>query len=355
MVGNGLVNNAAIDTNVKNNIINLSSYKLNTDECELLKLGLSFIPSPHPKNFSTNDLLKDFQTLREKYIQRYRCGVPSSSARILDGICTDIVANLTSVKVKQSHPNLPPRLRAALKSLRDNEKIIISKADKGDAVVIMDVEHYTKLAWEHLSDRDTYCPLSADPTPDIVWSFNKYLQQCLSDRVIDARTLDKLKLPTNTSTQSMYFLPKVHKHPLKLRPIVSCTNGPTCKASGYLDNLLQPHMKRVSSYVQNSTEVVNTLSEMKLPKQTLICTLDIESLYTNVTHEQAISAFARRFSSHPKFVFLLDLLKFVLSNNVFNFDGRLFSQTCGIAMGTKLAPALATIVIADLEENGTFP
>ena len=37
--------------------------------------------------------------------------------------------------------------------------------------------------------------------------------------------------------------------------------------------------------------------------------------------------------------------------NAFEFDGRFFRQTCGIAMGTPLAPALATIVIADLKER----
>ena len=102
--------------------------------------------------------------------------------------------------------------------------------------------------------------------------------------------------------------------------------------------------------MENSIEVVNQLSELCVPKDALLVALDIESLYTNISHRLAIEAFSRRFRGHPRFVFLLDLLKFVLTNNVFKFDGRFFSQTCGIAMGTPLAPALATVVIADLEE-----
>ena len=51
------------------------------------------------------------------------------------------------------------------------------------------------------------------------------------------------------------------------------------------------------------------------------------------------------------FVFLLDLLKFVLTNNVFEIDGHFFTQKFGIAMGTKLAPALATVVVADFERK----
>ena len=41
----------------------------------------------------------------------------------------------------------------------------------------------------------------------------------------------------------------------------------------------------------------------------------------------------------------------MLKNNVFSFDGRIFTQKCGIAMGMKLALALATIVVTDFEEK----
>ena len=69
--------------------------------------------------------------------------------------------------------------------------------------------------------------------------------------------------------------------------------------------------------------------------------LDIEFLYTNISHRLASETFSRRISTHPKFVLLLDLLKFVLTNNVFQ--------------GTLLAPALATIVIADSGPRGGLP
>ena len=61
--------------------------------------------------------------------------------------------------------------------------------------------------------------------------------------------------------------------------------------------------------------------------------------------------FLRIFKSHPQKLFLLDLLKYVLKNNVFKFDNLIFTQTCGLAMGTKLAPALATIYIRHMKES----
>ena len=76
-------------------------------------------------------------------------------------------------------PNLSRGLWGALKGLRENRETVVSKADKGDVCIIMDTKHYTDLAWTHLGDKNTYCRLIRDPTPDLIYEFNTYLQQCL--------------------------------------------------------------------------------------------------------------------------------------------------------------------------------
>ena len=110
-------------------------------------------------------------------------------------------------------------------------------------------------------------------------------------------------------------------------------------------------MRKVKSYIKNSTDLINILEELEVPPDAYLITLDIESLYTNISHDEAITTFLKKFIQHPKKVFLLDLLKYVLKNNIFKFNNLTFTQLCGVAMGTKLAPALATIYIGDLEEN----
>ena len=49
-------------------------------------------------------------------------------------------------------------------------------------------------------------------------------------------------------------------------------------------------------------------------------------------------------------VLYLDLLKFVLYNNIFRFNGKIYHHICGITMSTKLALALALVVVAYYEE-----
>ena len=109
-------------------------------------------------------------------------------------------------------------------------------------------------------------------------------------------------------------------------------------------------MKNTKLYLRNSTQLVNILRNKRIPTNSYLITLDIESLYTNISHEQAIISFLKVFDGHPQLVFLLDLFKFVLKSNIFEFDNLVFTQTCSLAMGTKLAPALATIFIGQLEE-----
>ena len=65
----------------------------------------------------------------------------------------------------------------------------------------------------------------------------------------------------------------------------------------------------------------------------------------------AIKVFLKIFAQHGKLVLYLELLKFVLKNNIFQFNGKIYHQICGIAMGTKLAPALAFVVVAHYEEE----
>ena len=213
-------------------------------------------------------------------------------------------------------------------SLKQDKSIIIAKADKGDTIVIMDSDHYFDLAHKHLAER-----------------YHKYLDQCLADKVLDKYQYNNLRVPIGHQSQLMYFLPKLHKHPLN-----SSVNGITVWACNFIDRLLQPFMKQISSYCKNSFEIVNLIRETKF-LMTYLATLDVEFLYTNISFEMAISTFIGLFKNNPRLVLYLDLLKFVLFHNIFQFNGTTYRQICELAMGTKFAPAMASLVVALYEDE----
>jgi len=84
----------------------------------------------------------------------------------------------------------------------------------------------------------------------------------------------------------------------------------------------------------------------------------VESLYTNIDQESGIKAITYWLQKHadikhPRFTneFICDAVKLVLENNTFFFNDKLYIQTNGTAMGTKMAPTYANLVLAYLEEK----
>ena len=64
----------------------------------------------------------------------------------------------------KGYNNLSKGERIAMKELSDHTDIIITKADKGGAVVIMDVKDYTNEAYRQLNNKDQYKILNKDAT-----------------------------------------------------------------------------------------------------------------------------------------------------------------------------------------------
>ena len=67
-------------------------------------------------------------------------------------------------------------------------------------------------------------------------------------------------------------------------------------------------MKAVESYLPNSMHLIHLLDAHSFPANVNLITLNIQSLYTNITHEEAILALERIFIHHPLKVLLVDLL-----------------------------------------------
>ena len=99
-------------------------------------------------------------------------------------------------------------------------------------------------------------------------------------------------------------------------------------------------------------------------------TVDVKALFTNIKHKEGAKATKEALNlRHDKTVptgFIMRILEFVLNNNIFEFDGQLYSQDIGAAMETKPAPPYANIFMAKIDqqilniaenykENGQFP
>jgi hypothetical protein len=83
-------------------------------------------------------------------------------------------------------------------------------------------------------------------------------------------------------------------------------------------------------------------------------TFDVSALYTNIPHDEgtkAVKDFLTPRLGEAKADMIAQLPTEVLKGNIFEFNNNLYIQTNGTAMGTKLAPAFASIFLHTLESN----
>ena len=83
----------------------------------------------------------------------------------------------------------------------------------------------------------------------------------------------------------------------------------------------------------------------------MLVTLDVCSLYTNISHSNGLSALKNKLPNNQTTSIILQLTKFILEHNHFKFQDEHYLQIIGTTMGTPMAPQYANIFMAHLEER----
>ena len=367
-----------------NKIINLSNkYKLKNSDARILEKGLTFIPTP-----SNDNILKEIKTsLRNLFnkmstVYHFRNMKPFDKTlhrktnwtapkpknknllKYFTETEQDIINFIKFTDFSNTTHNLDKTEQNALEKMRTNNKnIIIKKADKGGAIVIMDENDYIDKIMKHLNDKTSYEIIVKNNEiilKDLKTNIISFLKTILYHYHINENTFKYLIPPENPRTNLFYILPKIHKPEIPGRPIVSSVNSVTENISEFLTKCIQPLTSKLKSNISDTKNFLKTILSTEPPKQNIyLVSLDVTSLYTNIPHEDGINAciyFVNKYRNElPKFVpnttILKTLLKFVLENNYFLFDNILYKQLFGTAMGTKMAPPYANLFLGKLEEE----
>ena len=158
----------------------------------------------------------------------------------------------------------------------------------------------------------------------------------------------------------LYGLPKTHKKKLAMRPILSATGTYNYKLVKWLDEKLKPlsiNDRTVSDIFQFADE----LHEMKINDQDILVSYDVSSLFTNVAVDETIESTAERAFENDWFnkehnlnitkSDLIELLRIVTKNQLFQFEGNLYEQVDGVAMGSPLEPLIANAFMCNIEKQ----
>ena len=87
----------------------------------------------------------------------------------------------------------------------------------------------------------------------------------------------------------------------------------------------------------------------------MLVTADVVGLYPSIPHEAGLSALKKALESRSVKKIptenLIKMAEFVLKNNLFEFNNKMFQQISGTAIGTNFAPAYACIYMDRVEQN----
>jgi hypothetical protein len=155
-------------------------------------------------------------------------------------------------------------------------------------------------------------------------------------------------------------MPKVHKKPTTLRPVVSCINSFLSIFSNWLDFKMKDLLFLIPSYIKDSKHLLSELKHLQLPPNAKLFTADATAMYTNIDTNTGIRAFEMLFSEYSNLIpndfpqeLFLNILRIVMENNIFKFGDTYWLQTQGTAMGTPAAP-LYSILTYGYYENTTI-
>ena len=173
------------------------------------------------------------------------------------------------------------------------------------------------------------------------------------------------RLYPSSSRPGLYFgLAKVHKlkddrgnlADLPLRPVVSNIGTATYETSKYLARLLQPLAK--SEYTIESTkDFISKLQGKKIPKNFELVSFDVVSLFTKVPLDFTIRIILDKvykdkiIKTKLKRNQMKKLLEMCTKEAHFSFNGNVFKQKNGVAMGSPLGPVIANIFMVELEKR----
>ncbi|EYC04498.1 hypothetical protein Y032_0087g2047 [Ancylostoma ceylanicum] len=284
---------------------------------------------------------------------------------------TDVHNVLCRYKNKKFTSNLTPAQKEGIREVRNlvtSGRVRVCVSDKGGEFVILPQELDKAITDLHLQDETLYRPSSEEEFTKQYRKLNRTWVHIAKDAHLKPSLIARLKLELPICPVS-YLLIKTHKlstddltsndpSKFEVRPIISCVDGPTDRVSWLLNLVLIQLLRYVPAHLSNTKMFLDHLGSAKLSEDCVMESFDVTSLYTNVSNDSAIQAAHEFLMEHHNtmnlyglsIAHIMTLLKECLSCNIFRWSGRYYAQIRGLAMGQRLAPVLAGVFMAKIEQ-----
>ena len=247
---------------------------------------------------------------------------------------------------------MPQSFLDALKALRSDKSIIITRPDKGRGTVILDKDEYISKVETILSDTTKFKCITDDPFKYITKLEDKLarlLRKYLKLKLITKEIFNYL-FSSGSTLGILYGLPKTHKVDNPIRPILSTIGTFNYNLAKYFVPIIEP-LTTNEYTLKNSVEFVKGLKDINF-ENTIMASFDIQSLFTNIPLDETINIItdglfegSSTFLNFSRKQFI-DLFELSIKESPFTFNNKLYVQTDGVAMGSCLGPTLANCFLS---------
>ena len=212
-----------------------------------------------------------------------------------------------------------------------------------------------------MKDEKVYEKVLDNPLNKTIALIDGKLQNYAREGKITQANLKYLK-GESLNLEKFYLLPKIHKSLVEVpgRPVVSNCGTPTERISEFVDYHINPIVKVLPTVLRDTSDFLRRWEGLgHIPEIAIFGTIDVVGLYPHIPHEDGLESMRKVLSEFKEIVNvsewyvdgmdLIEMATIILENNYFEFDGDIYWQKQGRAIGTKFAPAYANIFMYVLE------
>ena len=301
----------------KNNwVINLTKESIPQDVLDVVSLGCNFNLKP---KFTTQNI---FTTV--KNVEHSLCNKEFAyNKEVRDIIVENIIKhNDNNSSFSKYDIEFSKKVKTAKNFLKEHKNICFTCADKGNVTVCVNTDEYCEQMENIFSDTKTYKIINKNPLSSLQKNVHQFLSFLNDNEFLQKKYHNNSLTQTNTVLPKAYGLPKIHKEGITLRPIIFSINSPVHFLAKILNSNLSSVLKKPDSHIDNSFQLLDMISNINIPPNYMLLSLDVTSLFTNVPCQLVINSLDKRYSqinNHSKipFVHIIELVKFLFDNTFF--------------------------------------
>ncbi|XP_063590046.1 uncharacterized protein LOC134766927 [Penaeus indicus] len=239
-------------------IFNFSDRILTEEQKDVLAHGLDYCMPPNMISF------------HNFYLYFEKLCIVLKSSDIYNNTLSNVTNNITTIAnntfkkfSRQTKTNTAKAFALPLQTLKNDETITITKPDKGRGIVILNKRDYHQKLLDILNDHTKFKKITTDISTHLLYLEEKLKRLLRTIKSSIGENTYNLLSTSGSRPGLLYGLPKVHKHNLPLRPIISSIGTFNYNTAKFLVPILSP-LTTNQYTIENSTAFTNEIRSLDL-------------------------------------------------------------------------------------------